>query len=110
MSAPLAVYLDGEPCLEAARRAGVPGQLRALFARLDADMDAGIDLDGVWVAAPDSRQRCQFVLGRILHALEAGQTDFARALLGYLAGRWPELRAVHIRRTEVGWDIELEQA
>lgn len=103
------LYLDDAPCLEAAR-GSVPGQLRALFARLDADMDAGIELGDVRVAMPDVQQRCRFVLGRLLHALESGQPEFAQALLIYLAGRWPELRAVHARRVESGWDTELELA
>jgi len=106
----LVVYLEGEPCLTAESGGGVPGQMRALFARLDADMDAGIELDGAWLAAPDSRQRCRFVLGRMLQALEEQQSDFARALLIYLAGRWPELRAVHVRRTESGWSVSLEES
>ena len=78
MSTSLQVYIDDEPCLAAARDGGVPGQLRALFARLDADMDAGIDQEGVWIAAPDDAQRCRFVLGRLLHALESGQPEFAQ--------------------------------
>ena len=109
MTAPLRIYIEGELRLEAAREGGVPGQLRALFARLEADMDAGIELDGIRVEVPDRRQRCAFVLERLLHALEAGQPDFARALLIYLAGRWPELRAVHATAHPDGWRADLEQ-
>lgn len=109
MTSPLVIYLDDALCLEVARAGGVPGQLRALFARLDADMDAGIELDGEWVAAPETRQRCRFVLGELVHALADGRQDFARSLLAYLAARWPELLAVHVLRTEDGWDVRLEQ-
>lgn len=108
MNSPLVVYLDDALCLEAARAGGVPGQLRAFFARLDADMDAGIELDGEWMAAPDTRQRCRFVLGQLVQALTDGRHDFARSLLAYLSARWPELRAVHVLRTEDGWDVRLE--
>lgn len=110
MTASLEVYIDGELRLETAREGGVPGQLRALFARLETDMNAGIELDGVRIETPDPRQRCTFVLERLLHALEAGQTDFARALLIYLASHWPELRAVHVRRGGGGWDVRLDLA
>lgn len=110
MTSPLRVYVDGAQRLEAARGGGVPGQLRALFARLDADMEEGIELDGVRVEAPDCRQRCTFVLERLLHALEAGQTEFAQTLLAYLAGHWPELRAVHVERSPAGWAVNLDLA
>ncbi|MFN2309599.1 MAG: hypothetical protein ABR553_07670 [Gammaproteobacteria bacterium] len=84
--APLILYLDGGPCLEAPR-GGVPGQLRGLFARLDADMDAGIRLDGDGVPAPDTAQRNRYVLERLLAALADGERALAHSLLIYLAAR-----------------------
>lgn len=108
MSDPLRLYVDGELRLEAARGGGVPGQLRALFARLDADMDAGIELDGVRIEAPDRHQRRACVVEHLLHALGSGQTDFARALLIYLADRWPALRAVYATPGPDGWRVDLD--
>ena len=107
LSGSLVLYLDGERRLEAARSA-VPGQLRAWLARLDADMDDGIELDDGWVAAPGVAERSRFVLGRLLAALAAGETDFAHSLLIYLATRRPELAAVRVRGTAGGWTAELE--
>jgi hypothetical protein len=103
----LVLYLDGERRLEAPRSA-VPGQLRAWLARLDADMDDGIELDDGWVAAPGVAERSRFVLGRLLAALAAGETDFAQSLLIYLATRRPELAAVRVSSTSGGWTAELE--
>ena len=107
MSDALVLYLDGETCLEV-RAGAVPGQLRAWLARLDADMDAGIDLDGAWVAAPGVPERGRFVLGRLLSALAEGRTDFARSLLIYLATRWPELAAIRVSGASGDWTAELE--
>lgn len=107
MSDPLVLYLDGERCLEAPR-GSVPGQLRAWLARLDADMDGGIELDNVWVAAPGIAERGRFVLGRLLAALAAGQMDFAHSLLIYLATRLPDLVVVRVSGTSGGWTAELE--
>ncbi|MFP5504894.1 MAG: hypothetical protein ACLGH6_01730 [Gammaproteobacteria bacterium] len=107
MDAPLVLYLDGEPCLEAGR-GGVPGQLRGLFARLDADMDQGIEIDGVRVPTPDGIQRGRYVLGRLLAALAGGEREFAHTLLIYIALNWPDLRAVRVDSGAEDWAVELE--
>lgn len=107
MSEPLILYLDGAACLEAAR-GGVPGQLRGLFARLDADMAAGLELDGVRVPAPDARQRSRYVLERLLAALAEGQAEFAHSLLIYISINWPELGAVRVVPGAGEWSVELE--
>lgn len=109
MNVPLTLYVDGVPSLEVARGSGVPGQLRALFARLDADMHDGVELDGNWIPAPDDFQRRGFVVQQLLGAVAAGQQDFSRSLLIYLAFHWPELRAVRIWAVAGGWDVELER-
>lgn len=109
MTSPLHLYIDGQPNLEVARGGGVPGQLRALFARLDADMDAGIELGGVWIPTPDEPQRRAFVVQQLLGAALAGQRDFARTLLIWLALRWPTLRAIRACAGADRWDVELEQ-
>ena len=109
MNALLILYVDGEAALEVARGSTIPGQLRALFARLDADMDDGVELDGNWIPAPNDRQRRSFVVQQLLGAVIAGRQDFCRSLLIYLAFHWPELRAVRVRRVAGGWDVELEQ-
>ena len=109
MNVPLILYVDGEAAFEVARGSAIPGQLRALFARLDADMHDGVELDGTWIPAPDDRQRRGFIIQQLLGAVVAGRQDFCRSLLIYLALHWPELRAVRIRTVAGGWDVELEQ-
>lgn len=107
MSEPLILYLDGEPCLEAGR-GGVPGQLRGLFARLDADMATGIELDGAWVPTPDARQRGRYVLAQLLAALAAGEREFPHTLLIYIGMNWPDLRAVRVGSAGEYWSVQLE--
>jgi hypothetical protein len=104
----LLLYLDGVPQVQVARGGGIPGQLRSLFARLDADMDEGIVLDGQRIAAPDTAQRARFVLGHVLQALADGKQDFARSLLIYVASRQPDLRAVWVRGDASAWIVELD--
>lgn len=106
--AALVVYLDGELCLQVRQSDGVPGQVRGLLERMDADMDAGIELDGTPVPAPDREQRAHFVLHQMLAALAAGKTDFAHFLLTYLNLRWPELRSVQATSTDDSWTVSLE--
>ena len=104
----LTLYVDGIPRLQVTRRGGVPGQLRALFARLDADMDGGIELEGRVISDPDVAQKGHFVLGRMLAALEAGQSDLAHTLLIYVATQLPELRAVRVIEEGASWTAELD--
>lgn len=110
MSNDLVLYLNGQACLEASRSGGVPGHVRVWLARLDADMDNGIELDDGHVAEPDVQQRGQFVLARLLAALAAGETAFAHSLLIYLATRWPELHAIWVSDDETNWTVELDFA
>jgi hypothetical protein len=104
----LLLYLDGAPHLQVARGGGIPGQLRGLFARLDADMDEGIEFEGQRITAPDAAQRARFVLGHVLQVLADGKVDFARSLLIYVASRQPDLRAVWVRGDASEWTVELD--
>jgi len=108
MNHDLVLYLNGQVCLEATRSGGIPGHVRAWLDRLDADMNDGIELDDGPVAAPDVRQRGQFVLARLLAALGEGKMDFARSLLFYLATRWPDLRAIRVSEDADQWTAELD--
>lgn len=110
MDESLVLYLDGRVCLEVSRSGGVPGHLRAWLARLDADMDAGIDLDDGRVADPDPQQRGRFILAQLLVALAEGNSTLARSLLIYLATRWTELRAIRVTEGADDWSVELDFA
>jgi hypothetical protein len=104
----LILYLDGVPHLQVRRTGGIPGHLRSLFARLEADMDDGIELAGQTIATPDVSQRVRFVLGQLLTALAAGKVDFARTLLMYVASREPDLRAVWVVGDATSWSVDLD--
>lgn len=110
MDTDLVLYLNGQVRLEAARSGGLPGQMRAWLARLDADMDDGIELDTGAVADPDVQQRGQFVLARLLAALAQDEAALARGLLIYLATRWPELQAIRVSENVDQWTAELDFA
>lgn len=102
------VYVDGRERLRMERTGGVPGQVRALLARMEADMAAGIELDGRHITTPDARQRGQFLLGELLAALDRGQVEFARTLLICLSQCWPDLSAVHADSAAGDWSVRLE--
>lgn len=110
MNNDLVLYLNGQVRLRASRSGGRPGQMRAWLARLDADMDTGIELDTGHVAAPDVQQRGRFVLARLLAALAQDEAALARSLLIYLAARWPELQAIRVSEDADQWTAELEFA
>lgn len=108
MAEQLILRVSGEEYLRIVRSVGVPGRLRSLLARIDADMDRGIELDGAAIAAPDARQRCHYVLGELLPAIAADQVGFARNLLTYLSLHWPELRAIDVSEADDRWDVQLD--
>lgn len=78
----------------------VPDELLAnagdFFARMDADMDAGIQMNRDWIASPSLEQRCQIVADKLLTAIENENPKLGRLMAGYILTRLVNLEQVII--------------
>ncbi|HHJ14167.1 MAG TPA: hypothetical protein ENJ79_07280 [Gammaproteobacteria bacterium] len=90
----LVVVLDGQPVLEYRPGHALKARQLEYLRRMDARLDAGIELGGQAVARPDPVQRAQFVALRMIEALQAGEEQPAAAALAWLATRMPDLKQV----------------
>jgi hypothetical protein len=66
------------------------------FARMDADMGEGIQMNRDWIASPSLEQRCQLVADKLLTALENENHNLGRLMAGYILTRLPNLAQVTI--------------
>lgn len=96
MTQTVSAYFNGTEVLQYQRGKPLPILQQNYLSRMDRKMDAGINLHGEWIAAPESMQRAQFVARNMAQALQQGAEEQAAAMLTYLAQRLPELRAVRI--------------
>ena len=107
MAEKLVVVIDGNPALEYHRdRELTPRQQEAL-ARMDAQMDGGIPLEGEWIDIPDRLQRAQFVARQLVDAFDSGNEPLTAATLAWLAERIPDLKQIDVRHRKFGVAIHL---
>jgi hypothetical protein len=107
MSATLTVVLNGEPRLRYERDKALSGRQAEYLERMDERMNAGVELDGVHVPAPDSQQRVRFVAMQLVQALVRDDEALSAAMTGYLASRLPDLQQVRVRLEEGEAEIDL---
>ncbi|MHB8472416.1 MAG: hypothetical protein ACYDC8_06095 [Gammaproteobacteria bacterium] len=103
----LAVVLNGSLELEYHRDRELPAVQRQYLARMDRQMDTGITLGGVAIAAPNQLQRAQFVANNLVHALRANNEAVAAASCAYLAHRIPELHQIKATENNAQWHVDL---
>lgn len=92
----LTILFNDQTVIEYDRKVRLPGHQRQYLDKMDADMDAGIDLAGEKIAAPDDTQRAKFVAMHLAQALMDEQDSLIAATCAYLANRLPELKQVKI--------------
>lgn len=66
------------------------------FARLDSQMDGGVQLGREWVVNPNSEQRCQIAAERLLGAIEGHNEQLALLSAAYIISRRPRTMQVNI--------------
>ncbi len=111
MSERLTVVLNGESQLEYDRAKDLADDQRGYLDRMDAKMDAGIELAGRTLPSPDALQRAQFVALQLLQAVQSGDEGMAAATCTYLAVRIPELKQVRgvVKEGESSLDLVFDQ-
>lgn len=71
-------------------------QAQDFFARMDADMDAGWQVDREWVEKPDTLLRAQIAANKLLTALDNEDHKLGRLMAGYIVSRVPSVERVEL--------------
>jgi hypothetical protein len=71
-------------------------QAEDFFARMDADMDQGWQVDREWVEQPDQMLRGQIAANKLFTALENEDHKLGRLMAGYIVSRIPNIDTVEL--------------
>lgn len=71
-------------------------QAQDFFAKMDADMDQGWQVDREWIEQPDRILRAQIAANKLFTALENEDHNLGRLMAGYILDRVPEVDTVEI--------------
>ncbi len=71
-------------------------QARDFFAKMDADMDQGWQVDREWVEKPDTMLRAQIAANKLFTALENEDHKLGRLMAGYIVSRVPNVESVEL--------------
>ena len=71
-------------------------QAQDFFAKMDADMDQGWQVNREWVEQPDQMLRAQIAANKLLTALENEDHKLGRLMAGYIVSRIPNIDSVEL--------------
>jgi hypothetical protein len=71
-------------------------QAQDFFAKMDADMDAGWQVNREWVERPDRMLRALVAADKLLTALENEDHKLGRLMAGYIVSRIPEIERLEL--------------
>jgi hypothetical protein len=71
-------------------------QAQDFFAKMDADMDQGWQVNREWVEQPDQMLRVQVAANKLLTALENEDHKLGRLMAGYIVSRMPNVETVEL--------------
>lgn len=94
MGSTLEISLDNSIVMEYDRHTRLPGKQREFLAKMDFDMDAGIELNGKHYATPDTLLRGQYVAMNLIQAIQMNNRSMITAMCAYLVTRLPTLNQV----------------
>ena len=106
MSNKLVVFLNGQSIVEYDRKIRLPGHQRQYLDKMDSDMDAGIEINGVHFDKPDLNQRAQYIAMYLVQAILKNNEAMIAAMSAYLANRLPELK--QLKALEQGDNISVD--
>ena len=71
-------------------------QAEDFFAKMDADMDEGWQVNREWVEQPDQMLRAQIAANKLFTALENEDHKLGRLMAGYIVSRIPNIETVEL--------------
>jgi hypothetical protein len=72
-------------------------QAEDFFAKMDADMDRGWQVDREWVEQPDRMLRAQVAANKLLTALDNEDHKLGRLMAGYIVSRLPGIESIELK-------------
>lgn len=103
----LTILINGQPQIVYHRAQPLAAQQLGYLDSMDGKMDAGIELDGEWIKAPDTLKRAQFVAVHLFEAMQQDNDPLIAASSAWLADRLPELKQVVATLVDGGLSVEL---
>ena len=94
MSEKMVVLVNGQSYIEYDRSKALSDSQLQYLEQMDVKMDAGIELGKEKIAAPDDKQKAQFVALTLLTAITDENDQLIAATSSYLAVRYPDLKQV----------------
>ncbi|MBI3563177.1 MAG: hypothetical protein HY080_15830 [Gammaproteobacteria bacterium] len=74
-------------------------EAKAVFQKIDRDLDAGWQMSREWISSLDAAQRCQVAADRLLTAIENNNQASITMMAGYILNKLPTIRSIHIDTT-----------
>lgn len=71
-------------------------EAEGFFAKMDEDMDGGIQLGRQWVDQPSVEQRCQLVADKLLNSVTRADEQASLMMAGYIVSRLPGVRGIRL--------------
>jgi len=71
-------------------------QAQDFFAKMDADMDRGWQVNREWVEQPDQMLRAQIAANKLFTAIENEDHNLGRLMAGYILARIPNIDSVEL--------------
>jgi hypothetical protein len=94
MGSALEISLDNSIVMKYDRNTRLPGKQREFLAKMDFDMNEGINLNGKHYVSPDIVQRGQYVAINLIQAIQKNNRSMITAMCAYLVTRLPTLNQV----------------
>ena len=107
MSSNLAVVVNDQLTLEYDRSKSLPAHQQEHLQKLDAKFDQGIELQGQFIAKPDTEQRARYMALSLMEGIIYQEDARAAVSLAWLATRLPELKQVKAIVDEQGTHFDL---
>lgn len=97
MNSMMAVLINNIAQLEYDREKPLTDYQETYLNSMNDKMDAGINIDGAFIAKPDINQKVQFVAANLHNAIKSGDEGMASALCTYIATQLPDLKQIKIK-------------
>ncbi len=103
----LHVIVNDQPLLHFDRSKPLSEKQAEYLDKLDAKLDAGIELQGEWLEQPNIEQRARWMALAMMEGILYQEDEKAAASLAWLATRLPDLKQIQAVVDESGAQFEL---